>query len=76
MVHRPGRRAAGTGEIRDNIAAFPPGVGGAAEQEQPAQCRVCAGRWLTPCPAYGPCGLPLIYSPLLLKLPVLRPQHR
>ncbi|MBL2810156.1 LysR family transcriptional regulator, partial [Klebsiella pneumoniae] len=24
-----------------------------------------------PCPAYGSCDLPLIYSPLLLKLPVL-----
>ena len=30
-----------------------------------------AGWRLTPYPAYGPCGLPLIYSPLLLKLPVL-----
>ncbi|OUH64603.1 hypothetical protein AZ033_004839, partial [Klebsiella pneumoniae] len=30
-----------------------------------------AGRRLTPCPAYGSCDLPLIYSPLLLKLPVL-----
>ncbi|MBF6066807.1 hypothetical protein J4730_16030 [Klebsiella pneumoniae] len=25
----------------------------------------------SPCPAYGSCDLPLIYSPLLLKLPVL-----
>ena len=24
-----------------------------------------------PYPAYGPCGLPLIYSPYWLKLPVL-----
>ncbi|RNT35883.1 LysR family transcriptional regulator [Klebsiella aerogenes] len=24
-----------------------------------------------PYPAYGPCGLPLIYSPCWLKLPVL-----
>ncbi len=30
-----------------------------------------AGRRLMPCPAYGSCDLPLIYSPLLLKLPVL-----
>ncbi|MBF6066808.1 hypothetical protein IE984_12200 [Klebsiella pneumoniae] len=37
------------------------------------QARRCfyAGRRLTPCPAYGSCDLPLIYSPLLLKLPVL-----
>ncbi|QBL51997.1 LysR family transcriptional regulator [Klebsiella sp. PO552] len=26
---------------------------------------------MAPCPAYGLCGLPLIYSPFLLKLPVL-----
>ncbi|WP_218773669.1 hypothetical protein, partial [Klebsiella pneumoniae] len=30
-------------------------------------CRAAA----PPCPAYGSCDLPLIYSPLLLKLPVL-----
>ncbi|WP_227673377.1 hypothetical protein, partial [Klebsiella quasivariicola] len=33
--------------------------------------RDVAGRRLAPCPAYGLCGLPLIYSPFLLKLPVL-----
>ncbi len=27
-------------------------------------------------PDWGPCGLRLIYSPLSLKLPVLRPQNR
>ncbi|HBY4840391.1 TPA: LysR family transcriptional regulator, partial [Klebsiella pneumoniae] len=33
-------------------------------------CRVAAATY----PAYGPCDLSLIYSPLLLKLSVLRPQ--
>ena len=37
-----------------------------------ALCRVAAATY----PAYGPCDLSLIYSPLLLKLPVLRPQNR
>ncbi|MCS5967913.1 hypothetical protein LNP26_08035 [Klebsiella variicola subsp. variicola] len=32
--------------------------------------RLCAG-WRYAYPAYGSCDLPLIYSPLLLKLPVL-----
>ncbi|WP_218328713.1 hypothetical protein, partial [Klebsiella pneumoniae] len=34
---------------------------------EPILCRVAAA----PYPAYGSCDLPLIYSPLLLKLPVL-----
>ncbi|PCR38240.1 hypothetical protein CQA70_29735 [Klebsiella pneumoniae] len=34
------------------------------------------GRGSPTYPAYGPCDLSLIYSPLLLKLPVLRPQNR
>ncbi|WP_227660368.1 hypothetical protein, partial [Klebsiella pneumoniae] len=34
---------------------------------EPVLCRVAAA----PYPAYGPCDLSLIYSPLLLKLPVL-----
>ncbi|AXT67407.1 hypothetical protein CN260_19900 [Klebsiella pneumoniae] len=41
-----------------------------------ARSRFYAGWRLAPYPAYGPCGLPLIYSPFLLKLPLLRPQHR
>ena len=32
---------------------------------------ILAGWRLSPYPARGSCGLPLIYSPLLLKLPVL-----
>ncbi|MFI2989864.1 hypothetical protein ACNYDF_10255 [Klebsiella aerogenes] len=32
---------------------------------------VFVGWRLTPYPTYGPCGLPLIYSPCWLKLPVL-----
>ncbi len=49
-----------------------PGKRSAARRWRPDQARRCfyAGR-LTPCPAYGSCDLPLIYSPLLLKLPVL-----
>ncbi|ROC65446.1 LysR family transcriptional regulator [Klebsiella quasipneumoniae subsp. quasipneumoniae] len=48
---------------------------------EPLLCRAAA----TPCPAYGPCGLPLIYPLALRKLPVLaastslrhsRHQHR
>ena len=38
--------------------------------------RRCFVGWRFAYPTYGPCGLPLIYSPVLLKLPVLRPQHR
>ncbi|HIE8662857.1 TPA: hypothetical protein ACXPX8_005677, partial [Klebsiella variicola subsp. variicola] len=33
--------------------------------------RICAGGRLTPYPAYDPGTLSLIYSPFLLKLPVL-----
>ncbi len=33
--------------------------------------RRCFVGWRFAYPTYGPCGLPLIYSPVLLKLPVL-----
>ncbi|OLR15789.1 hypothetical protein BK800_09495 [Klebsiella aerogenes] len=36
-----------------------------------SRCRFFVGWRLTPYPTYGPCGLPLIYSPCWLKLPVL-----
>ncbi|MBD3701450.1 hypothetical protein IE987_10665 [Klebsiella pneumoniae] len=36
-----------------------------------SSCLHIAGWRLTSYPAYSSCGLPLIYSPLLLKLPVL-----
>ncbi|MDZ5951788.1 hypothetical protein U4L62_18985, partial [Klebsiella pneumoniae] len=36
-----------------------------------SSCLRFVGWRLTPYPTYSSCGLPLIYSPLLLKLPVL-----
>ncbi|WP_220384547.1 hypothetical protein, partial [Klebsiella pneumoniae] len=41
-----------------------------------AQSRFIAGWRLAPYPTWDSRNLSLIYSPVLLKLPVLRPQHR
>ncbi len=47
-----------------------PGKRRAAGQGQQARCRLCAG-WRFAYPAWSSCDLSLIYSPALLKLPVL-----
>ncbi|MFS7524732.1 hypothetical protein ACJ8BV_19840 [Klebsiella pneumoniae] len=65
QVHRPAAlRLPG---LRDNPSPGHPGRcrRSAAGQEQ--RRRFCAGRRLRLCPAYDPCGLSLIYLPLLLK---------
>ncbi len=53
-----------------------PGKRSATGRCHQARSRFIAGWRLAPYPAYDSRNLSLIYSPVLLKLPVLRPQHR